>query len=285
MKTLRGKVALVTGAASGIGRATACALAAEGVALAVCDTNTEGIEHLKSDLSGTTDVLGRRLDVSDRAAMRDFASEVHDRWPAVDILINCAGVFASGNALELSLEDWDWLIAANLLGPINTCHHFLPKMVERGKGGHVANITSIYAYWVSPCMAGYITTKFGLFGYSESLAEDLRAHGITVSTICPGIINTGLVGSMRIRNAPGTEAALRTALKAKYEHRNYGPERVAYAIVKAIRKEKQLVLVSPESRLTYVLERVSRRLSRFVGRRAGGRLFSINAQKTSIRER
>lgn len=185
-----------------------------------------------------------------------------------------AGVYVSGAIGELGLEDWDWVVSVNLFGVIHACHYFLPSMVARGTGGNVVNLVSMYGYWVSPGVAGYLTSKFGVFGFSEALREDLRTHGIAVATACPGMINTGIVRNMRIRNAHGRETAVMTALQQTYARRNYGPERVARAIVRAIKHDRKLVLVSPEARLMYHLERWCPPLSRFIARRAAARMFN-----------
>jgi len=132
----------------------------------------------------------------------------------------------------------------------------------------------MYGYWPSPAVSGYLTSKFGLFGFSEALREDLRSTGIRVTTVCPGMIHTPLVRNMRIRNAPGDEEAVRNAIEDRYVRRNYSPDRVARAVVQAIRKEKGLVLVSPEAQIMYHIERYCPRLSRFIARRAAARLFS-----------
>ena len=200
MQSLEGKLAVISGGGSGIGRATALALARRGARVAACDLNADSLAALREALAGQgAEVLTECVDVSSRDAVAAFAARVEAECGAPDILINSAGVYVAGSALELSLEDWDWVIAANLWGVIHMCHFFLPRMIAAGRGGHVLNLASMYGYWPSPCVAGYLTSKFGVFGYSEALREDLRPHGVRVSTVCPGIVNTGLVHTMRIR--------------------------------------------------------------------------------------
>jgi len=142
-----------------------------------------------------------------RGAVAHFAREVCERRRAPDILVNSAGVYISGTILDLTPDDWTWALSVNLFGVIHACHYFLPPMIARGGGGNIVNLVSMYGYWPSPGVAGYLTSKFGVFGFSEALREDLRAHNISVSTVCPGMINTGIVRNMRIRNAPGREDA------------------------------------------------------------------------------
>jgi len=274
MKDLHGKTVLVTGAASGIGRATALALARQGARLILCDKNEPDLRSAEAEVNDASRcLLASAVDVSDRQAVQEFARRVHEAAPAVDVLVNSAGVYLSGTALDLSLDDWEWSLGCNLWGLIYMTHFFVPRMVEHGAEGHIVNLVSMYGYWVSPNVIGYLTPKFATFGFSEALREDLRRHKIGVSTVCPGIIRTGIVKNMRIRNAPGKEDLVRSSLERAYNRRDYGPERVASAIVRAIRKNKGLVLVSPEAWLMYYIDRFCPIISRVVARRAADRLF------------
>ena len=266
---------MITGAGGGIGRAAALALANEGAELAVCDIAPAALDNLKTALGARGEnIIACAVDVSDRDAVAHFAREVCERRRAPDILVNSAGVYISGTILDLTPDDWTWALSVNLFGVIHACHYFLPPMIARGGGGNIVNLVSMYGYWPSPGVAGYLTSKFGVFGFSEALREDLRAHNISVSTVCPGMINTGIVRNMRIRNAPGREDAVRAALQNAYTRRNYGPEPVAAAIVGAVKRNKKLVLVSPEARIMYFLERFFPALSRVIARRAAKRMFS-----------
>ena len=274
MGSLERKLAVISGAGSGIGRATTLALAQQGARVAACDLNEAALETLRAELAEQgCEPLAERVDVGNRDSVAAFAGRVHDRFGTADILVNSAGVYVAGSMLDLSLEDWEWVLSANLWGVIHMCHYFVPPMVAGGRGGHVLNLASMYGYWPSPCVAGYLTSKFAVFGYSQALREDLRPHNIQVSTVCPGIVATGIVHTMRIRTAGADDADLRAALERKYARRGFGPDRVARAILKAIRTGKGLVLVSPEARIMYHLERFAPRLSRFIARRAAATLF------------
>lgn len=269
---ISGKIALVTGAGSGIGQATARALADAGARLILCDVNEEALAAFAGEL-GATCLLARRVDVSDREAMRAFAEEVHGLVPAVDILVNNAGVGMAGSFLQTSLEDWDWLLGINLHGVVHGLHFFLPRMVARGQGGHVVNLSSMVGYWIGPDMSAYLTSKHAVFGLTESLREELRGPGIGVSTVCPGIIHTNITQTARYRNTdqPG---AMRDKVVAMYQRRNYGPERVARAIVKSIRRGGGTLPVSPESWVMYYINRwcvpLSRALARLTARGVTG---------------
>jgi len=266
------KVALVTGAGSGIGRATAMALARSGARLVLCDINEKALDVVTSAIGAESCLLAQRVDVSKREEMQSFSNAVHKRVEALDILVNNAGVYVTGGILDLSLEDWDWVLGIDLWGMIHGAHFFVPKMAAREQGGHIVNVSSMYGYWVSPKVIGYLTAKFGVFGFSEALREDLRGTGIGVSTICPGMIKTNLLESTRFRNTDD-EAALRSHIEATYTRRNYGPEKVARAIVKAVKRNQRLVLVSPESKIMYHMDRLCPPLSRWIARTAARRMF------------
>ncbi|MBN1342339.1 MAG: SDR family NAD(P)-dependent oxidoreductase [Phycisphaerae bacterium] len=275
MKSIAGRVALVTGAASGIGRATALEMARQGARLILVDVNEDELSSVRAEVNVHSQcLLSRVADVSQREQMAALAEAVDEVTSGPDILVNSAGVYLTGGILDLSLEDWDWVLSVNLWGTIHACHYFVPRMVERHEGGHVVNVASMYGYWPSPEVAGYLTSKFGVFGFSEALREDLRPHGVDVSTVCPGIIQTGLIRRMRIRNQRDGEA-LRRHLDRTYRRRSYTPDRVARAIVKAIRRRKKVVLVTPESRLMYRVERLCPPLSRWIARIAAKRLFVV----------
>ncbi|MDZ4861557.1 MAG: SDR family NAD(P)-dependent oxidoreductase [Candidatus Hydrogenedentes bacterium] len=256
MRDISGKVALVTGAGSGIGRETALALAREGAQLVLCDINADSLEAVRGEIDRTSKcLLAECVDVSSIDAMRVFADKVHAIVPAVDILVNNAGVAVVGTVLTTSYEDWQWIVGINLWGVIHGCHLFTPKMAERGQGGHVVNVSSMLGFNPSPDIASYSTTKFGVFGLSLCMSEDLKEHNIGVSVICPGVINTNITRTVRITGHDDADA-LRDKYVAFYGKRNYGPEKVARAIVRAIKRRQVIVPVSPESWAGYVLNRI-----------------------------
>jgi NAD(P)-dependent dehydrogenase (short-subunit alcohol dehydrogenase family) len=230
---LRGKTALVTGAASGIGRATALALANQEARLVLCDVNEEALREVEREVRGQC-MLARKVDVSKRDAMRSLAGEVHDRVRAVDVLVNNAGVGLAGGILDTSL----------------------------------VNVSSVLGYFAAPQVIGYATTKFGVFGLSESLRAELAPHGIGVTTICPGVIATGIIGKTRFRGAKGQAdgEAMRARVQKMYTRRNYGPEKVARAILHALEKDSPVVPVSPEAWALYYLKRFVPSLSAPLGR-------------------
>lgn len=271
---IQGATAVVTGAAGGIGREVARALARRGSRLALCDVDAPALERLCNELrQAGHDVFAEPTDIADREQIRHFAESVSERMGGADILVNCAGVYMCGTARDISLDDWDWVISVNLLGVIHTCHFFLPQLALAGKRAHICNIVSMYGFWPSGGVTGYLASKFGVFGYSHALAEDLRGTGVGVSTVCPGMINTGIIETMRIRGAGAGAECVRSTLRQKYASRGYGPQRVAAAVTNGIEKDKRLVLVSPEARFIYYLERFWPWFSRRIARSATRRLF------------
>jgi len=269
---LAGKTALVTGAASGIGRETALAFARVGADLVVCDLNEPGLDETAAAIKGLgRHVLARRVDVASRQDMREFAAEVHREHPAVDVLVNNAGVGHGGGLLDTPLEDWDWVVSINLWGVVHGCHFFLPPMVARRRGGHVVNVSSAAGYLATAQLVAYSTTKFAVFGLSEALRDELLPHGIGVTTICPGIINTPITTTARMRGPTATPEG-RAALVDFYRRRNYGPERVAANILKAVARNRPVAPVSPEAWVMYFLKRFAPGLTARVNRRLWARM-------------
>ncbi len=267
-----GKVALVTGAASGIGRETALAFARAGADLVVCDLNEAGLQETVAAARGLgRRVLARRVDVASRDEVRGFAEAVHREHEAVDVLMNNAGVGLGGGFLETGLEDWQWVLSINLWGVIHGCHFFLPAMVRHGRGGHVVNVSSAAGYLAAEQLSAYSTTKFAVFGLSEALRDELRPHRIGVTTVCPGIINTPITKTARMVGRVSGDTA-RAALVSVYQRRNYGPERVAAAVLKAIRRNRAVAPVSPEAWVMYYLKRVAPGLTARINRAAQARL-------------
>lgn len=268
---IRGRVALVTGAARGIGRATALALADAGAQLIISDVNETALAELASLLQERGRLLlSRRVDVSDRAQMQAFADAVHAQVPAVDILVNNAGVGLTGSIETTSLDDWNWVLSINLWGVIHGCHFFVPKMIEQaraqGRGGHVVNVSSAFGYYGGARTIGYCTSKFAVFGLSESLRNELEPHGIGVSVICPGVIDTDIISTTRIAAENGRDPEkIRARVQKLYKKRNFPPEHVAESIVSAVRCRRSIVPVTTEAWLLWLTSRVSSKLSHRIG--------------------
>jgi NAD(P)-dependent dehydrogenase (short-subunit alcohol dehydrogenase family) len=256
-----GRCVLITGAASGIGRETAFAFAEAGAILVLVDVDPEGLERtalLCEKLDAT--VHARVVDVAVAREMAALAEFVHARFSAVDVLVNNAGVAVAGSFVGTELTLWDWALSINVMGVIHGCHHFVPRMVERGRGGHVVNVASAAGLVATRQLSVYSTTKFAVVGFSESLRAELAPHGISVSTICPGVIDTPITRSVRLSGDLAKRKGFHERVSALYHRRNYGPERVAHAIMAAVRGRRGLVPVTPEAWALYLGKRIAPRL-------------------------
>lgn len=205
MDDFRGKTAYVSGAASGIGLAIARNLAEAGMNLAISDIESGPLERAAQDLAGSgVEVLPMAFDVGDRAAVKAAARRIGDTFGKLHVLVNNAGVGASGIKIDEATEnDWDWAVSVNLMSVVNTGTAFFPLMKAHGEGGHVVNVASMAGLRVMPGYAQglYATTKFAVVGYSEALVHDLAPHGIGVSVLCPGGTKSNIFQSGRNRPA------------------------------------------------------------------------------------
>lgn len=241
---LGGQLIVITGAASGIGRATAHAFAARGGRLVLCDRDEGRLAEVRTAL-GAAVVLARGVDVGDRAAMAGFADEVH-RHGAVDVLVNNAGVAQHGGMCETSLDDWDWVLRVNLMGVVHGCHHFVPAMRARGRG-HVINISSILGLYAPPTAIAYTASKFAVLGLTLSLRGELAGTGVHATAICPGMIDTGIVGDSRF--GAGMDH-LKQRVVEQFKKHGSPPAVVAAAILDVIGKD---VAVRPVTRDAWAL--------------------------------
>lgn len=247
------KKTLITGAGSGIGRATALLLAKQQAHLILCDLNKNSVEQTAEQAQsfGAAGVETHIVDVSDWDDVQSLARRVNNSHGAVDILVNNAGVGLGGDFLSTPIEDWHWVLGINLMGVVHGCKAFLPAMIEQRKG-HVVNTASMAGYYAAPDMTAYSASKHAVMGLSESLRAEVAEHGIGVSAICPGVINTNIVSAGRMNGATGVA---QDKLVALYQKRNYGPEGVAKAIASAIENNRAVVPVSPEAWMMYGIKR------------------------------
>jgi NAD(P)-dependent dehydrogenase (short-subunit alcohol dehydrogenase family) len=255
LRSLDGKTVLVTGAASGIGLETALAFAGRGADLVICDVDEAGLAAAGERIEKLgRNVLARRVDVSKADEMQAFSEEVHRGVEAVDILMNNAGVAIGGPFLSTSLPDWNWILGINTLGVVHGCHFFIPKMVERARGGHVINVSSAAGYTASSALAAYNATKYSVLGLSEALWEELRPHSIGVTAVCPGLIDTPITRNARLVGEMD-KPEMREEMVRGYQRRGYTPERVARNILKAVSKNRLVAPISPEAWALYYLKR------------------------------
>lgn len=266
MNDLKGKWVLVTGAASGIGRATALAFAEAGAHLVVSDLQAERLEALRPLLAqhGAKCIV-ETVDVADAVAMQAFAERVHAQVPALDVLVNNAGIGYVGPFLGTPLEVWQRVLNINVMGAVHGCMHFLPHMQQAGGVRRIVNVASLAGVAPAPNMSAYAASKHAIMGLTEGLALELRLAGssIGVTTVCPGIINTDITKAADAMSA-SIGAEQRNKLKSYYEAQGVGPEVVAAAIVDAVRRGRNLVLVGPFARPMYHLRRLSRTLAQWL---------------------
>ena len=245
-----GTTVLVTGAGSGIGRATALAFAARGARLVCVDVNLETAEKTAAacEEAGAPSATAHRVDVSDRAALAELADEVE----VPGVLVNNAGVGMSGRFADMSETDWEWIRGVNLDGVVNGCAVFGPKMVDAGRG-QVVNVSSGLGYIPTATEPGYVTTKAAVLALSQCLRADWAASGVGVTAICPGVINTPIIDHTRFVGEENTPERRRRTVKTF--RRGHKPEKVAAAIVDAIERDRAVVPVGIEARVGWWLHR------------------------------
>ncbi|MFF4800225.1 SDR family oxidoreductase [Streptomyces sp. NPDC001351] len=264
-----GQLVLVTGAGSGIGRATAFAFAEAGARVVVVDRDAEAAARTAelSRLVGAPEAWAETADVSDEHAMEKLAEKVATEYGVVDVLVNNAGIGLSGSFLDTSPEDWKKVLDVNLWGVIHGCRLFGRQMAERGQGGHIVNTASAAAYQPSKALPAYSTSKAAVLMLSECLRAELAGRGIGVSAICPGFVNTNITSTARFAGVDA-EAEQRRQKKAArlYGLRNYPPEKVADAILRAVVRNEAVVPVTPEARGAHFMSRFTPRALRAIAR-------------------
>ncbi|MDO3648609.1 SDR family oxidoreductase [Nocardia mangyaensis] len=260
---------VVTGAGSGIGRETALAFARLGAELVISDVNELAAKQTAELVAAEGGAAhSYSLDVSNEEAVRAHAEAVIAAHGVPDILINNAGVGQAGGFLDTPSEEFDRVLRINLGGVVNGCRAFGSAMAERGLGGHIVNLSSMAAYSPQRDMAAYATSKSAVFMFSDCLRAELAERGISVSTVCPGIVHTNIVATTRISGVSAEEeAAAQQKFDKLYQRRGYTPDKVATQIVKAVRTGRDIVPVTPESWLQYRINRIAPGAVRFAARR------------------
>ncbi|MDT0568006.1 SDR family oxidoreductase [Streptomyces sp. DSM 3412] len=264
-----GQLVLVTGAADGIGRATALAFAEAGARVVAVDVDAEGAARTaeSSRRAGAPEAWAETVDVSDEQAMEKLAERVATEYGVIDVLVNNAGIGLSGAFLDTTFEDWRKVLDVNLWGVIHGCRLFGRQMAERGQGGHIVNIASAAAYLPSRSLPAYSTSKAAVLMLSECLRAELAGRSIGVSAICPGIVNTGITSTARFAGVDAAEEKRRQRRTAKlYGLRNYPPEKVAEAVLRAVVQNQAVVPVTPEARGGRLMSRFAPRALRALAR-------------------
>lgn len=254
--SLKNKKCLITGAASGIGRATAIAAAREGAELFLTDLMQDKLIEVVAEIrtAGGQVSFFQALDIADIDAVRGFAETIHNQSGSLDVLMNIAGISIWGSIDQLQHQHWRKVIEVNLMGPIHILETFVPAMIKAGRGGHIVNVSSAAGLFGLPWHAAYSASKFGLRGISEVLRFDLRQHDIGVSLVCPGAVNTPLVGTVEIigveRNSPKVQATIK-----HFQRHAIKPEQAAKAILRGIKANRYMVFTSLDIRIGYWFQR------------------------------
>ncbi|OBB85648.1 short chain dehydrogenase [Mycobacterium colombiense] len=259
-REVRGKLALVTGAGAGIGRATAVELARHGARKIVLVDRDLAAANDTADAvrAACAEAVAYQVDVSDEAAMNDLAAQVRNEHGVVDILVNNAGIGMAGRFLETSSANWEDIMGVNVGGVISGSRAFGAQMVERGEGGTIINVASASAYLPSKSMVAYSTTKAAVLALSESLRADFADEGIGVTAVCPGFVNTNIAkNTIYAGMSADQQERARGKADAAYRRRNFTPEATAKAIVKAVKTGPAVLPIAAESRIGYAMRRIS----------------------------
>jgi NAD(P)-dependent dehydrogenase (short-subunit alcohol dehydrogenase family) len=242
MRNLDGKTCVVTGAASGIGRAVAALLSRRGCHLALVDVAKERLDETASEVRREDRRLTlHEADVRDAARVEALAAEVVEQHGGVQILVNNAGVTAWGRVEDQDLEDMRWVIDVNLWGVIHGCKLFLPHLRQESEA-HIVNVSSLFGILAASGQAAYCASKYAVRGFSEALACELEGTGIGVTSVHPGGVATRFVTDSR-----AVDDTRRAAFEELVKKGAIGPEKVATAIVKGIEKDKLRVRVAPDA--------------------------------------
>ena len=267
-KPLEGNLVVITGAGSGIGRATALAFAERGAEVVIADINAAAAERT-ADLARLlgTNAFAFEVDVSDQQSMERFAKAVETEHGVPDIVVNNAGIGVAGPFLDHDFDDWRRVLDVNLWGVIHGSKLFAQQMVDRGERGHIVNVASAAAFFPSRTLPAYSTSKAAVLMLSECLRAELSNKGIGVSAICPGLINTSITRTSSFVGLPREEQEKqRRAAIRIYQLRNFTPDRVATEIVRAVRENIAVVPVAPEAKALRFLSRLSPRVMRLLAR-------------------
>ncbi|RJF78411.1 SDR family NAD(P)-dependent oxidoreductase [Azospirillum cavernae] len=259
MQDFTDKVAVVTGAAEGIGKAIARAAAAEGMKLVLADIDAAALDALAAEFAAAdVPVLALRTDVSSPEQVDALADAAFARFGAVHLLVNNAGVAVAKSVWETTPKDWEWVLGVNLYGVTNGLRAFVPRMLERGEAGHIVNTASVAGLLSVPALAAYNASKFAVVTVSEGLHHDLalRQAPIGVSVLCPSWVKTRIAESGRHRLGEegavqaGTSVQSQKIGQAVFQAVQAGitPDSVAESVFEAVRAGRFYIVTHPESR-------------------------------------
>lgn len=256
-RDFRGSVVVLTGAASGMGEQMARQLAEEGAAaLVLLDRDVDRLAAVAADLTGSATVVETHIvDLADRAATLAVATQVLADHPAIDLLVNNAGVALLGRFDEMSLEDFEWVLDINLRAPVILTHTLLPAL-KAAPGSHVVNLSSLFGLIAPAGQSAYCASKFGLRGFSESFAVEVEADGIGVTTVHPGGVATRIATDARTASGTGDEVAVGTQELAT-KLLTMDPAKAARTILEAARRRETRVLVGNDAKVLELIPRLA----------------------------
>ncbi|WP_244931647.1 SDR family NAD(P)-dependent oxidoreductase [Nocardioides sp. W7] len=257
MRTLDGKVVVITGAGSGIGRALAVNCAGRGALLAISDVDESGLAETVDlvKAAGAREVRADRLDVADRAAMASYAAAVAEQFGRVNVVVNNAGVALAGDFTDLEYDDIDWIVGINLGGVLNGTKEFLPHLIASGDG-HLVNLSSLFGLVAMPGQSAYNATKYAVRGLTEAIRIEMLSggHPVGVTAVHPGGIKTAIARNARVS---GREDKAATASFFDKKLARMTPEKAASVIVEqGIVGGKARVLVGIDAHLLHQFGRV-----------------------------
>jgi NAD(P)-dependent dehydrogenase (short-subunit alcohol dehydrogenase family) len=256
MHEFAGKVAVVTGAGSGIGQALAVELGRAGAKVAISDVDTKGLAHTEDQLKAIgAPVKVDRLDVTERDAFLLYADAVNEHFGKVNQIYNNAGITFIGSIVDSQFKDIERVMDVDYWGVVNGTKAFLPHLIASGDG-HVVNISSALGLFSSPGQAAYVSAKFAVRGFTEALHQEMAraGHPVRVTTVHPGGIKTAFA-----RNAATVDGVDHAELATLFEEQQAKttPERAAQLIVEGVRRNKRRVLVGPDVKAMDLLVRVA----------------------------
>ncbi|HNG11284.1 MAG TPA: SDR family oxidoreductase [Agitococcus sp.] len=257
MKNLEGKIVVVTGAGSGIGRALALQLAAQGAQLALCDVNETNLQKTV-DIAAAhgVKVYSAVLDVSKREAFQTFADNVARALGNASVVINNAGVALSQNVEAMNRQDFEWVLNINFWGVVNGCEAFLPQLRQQ-KDAHIVNISSIFGIIGVPSQSAYNASKFAVKGFTEALRQELNGSNIHVTCVHPGGIKTNIARNARVHNDMFGKAADPKKLAADFDKlAATTAEEAARQIVRAIETNQKRLLIGKDAKALDAIQRL-----------------------------
>jgi NAD(P)-dependent dehydrogenase (short-subunit alcohol dehydrogenase family) len=278
------RIAVITGGASGIGRAIATALVLRGDTVVVADLDEKGAEKVAARLSERGTAEAAALDVTDAGRVAALYRDIADRHGRLDLVFNNAGIAVGGRTDELTLDHWNKTLDVNLRGVIHGVHAAYPILLAQGHG-HILNTASLAGLVPAPLMLPYTTTKHAVVGMSLALRAEAAAHGVRVSAICPGFVDTPLLDNAN-PDLPATEAGTHAREAAlKVQRRLYTPQALARDVLRGVERNQALIVAPASARAAWRGVRLSPEGAVRVAGRGIGRLGPDRPRSTGTTSR